>query len=78
MYEKAPKVIKGFVVKREWFEEDPTSKRMVKHRKEIGRIYHSKEAAQTLMGMLVKEHPDWTLYVHEKTGQDGLTHAMTS
>lgn len=70
------KVCKGYVVKREYLEEDPSTKKMVKHRVEIGRMYASRDAAVTLMEMVKKEHPDWTLYIHEKMGYDGLSHAV--
>lgn len=77
VYQRAARVCKGYIVKREWFEEDPSTKKQVKHRKEIGRIYHSRNAAETLMALLKKQNPDWVLYVHEKMGQDGLSHDPT-
>lgn len=77
VYSRAAKVCTGYVVKREYFEEDKTTKKMVKHRKEIGRVFHAKSAAEDLLTMLKKQNPDWTLYIHEKMKADGLSHIPT-
>jgi hypothetical protein len=74
---KKQKVVKGFVVRREWTEKDPNrADRIIKHRADVGRLYHSREAAMTLLGLVQKDHPDRTLWVHERTGVDGLNHPL--
>jgi hypothetical protein len=67
------RTVSGFVVKREYFEEDSTTKTRSKHRVEVSRVFHSMDAAQTLMRLLKKEHPDWELYIHEKNKRDTAT-----
>lgn len=65
------KIVVGFCVKREYFTQDETNPEVRhKHRVQLGRVYHSKDAAQTLMGLFKKENPEWTLYVHEKTKRE--------
>jgi hypothetical protein len=72
---KKQKVVKGFVVRREWTEKDPNREgRVIKHRADVGRVYASRDAATVLLAMVQKEHPEWTLWVHERTGIDGLNH----
>jgi hypothetical protein len=65
------KEVTGYIVKRELWEEVPDPKRYgqtikLKRRVEVGRVYHSLDAAKTLMEMLKKAHPDGDFYIHEK------------
>lgn len=64
------KVVSGFVVKREYWEKDQTSGVAVKRRTQVSRVYHSRDAAETLMALLKKEHPDDDYYVSEKEKPD--------
>lgn len=73
------KVVKGYVVKRETIEEFPDPKhagQMLKRKKrvEISRVYHAISAAQTFMEIAKRSNPEWDLFIHEKSGVDGLTH----
>jgi hypothetical protein len=65
------KEVTGYIVKREMWVEEPDPKRYgkmlkLKKRVEVGRVYHSLDAAKTLMEMLKKEYADGDFYIHEK------------
>lgn len=64
------RIVSGFVVKVEYWEEDETTKKRVKHRREVSRIYHSRDAAEVCKQLLQKQNPDRVYYVHEKNKRD--------
>ena len=65
------KAVSGFVVKREYWDTDPQRPQVrIKKRVEVSRIYHSRDAAVTLMELLKKQNPDRDYYVHEKNRRD--------
>lgn len=70
---KQIKVVSGFVVKHEYWEKDQTTGVAVKKRIEVSRVFHSRDAAETLLAMLKKEYPDRDYYVSEKNKRDNAT-----
>lgn len=69
------KAVSGFVVKKEYFEDDKTTGVRVKHRDEVSRVYHSRDAALTLRNLLQEKNTDADVhfYVHEKGKNDNVT-----
>lgn len=66
----ARKVVSGFVIKLETQETDPTTHTTVKKRVEVSRVYHSREAAETLLAMMKKAYPNRDYYLSEKNKRD--------
>ena len=64
------RTVVGFVVKVEYFEEDALTKTRTKHRREVSRVYHSRDAAEVCKEMFQKQNPERHYYVHEKGTQD--------
>ena len=66
----AKKIVSGFVVKVEYFEPDATTRVQVKRRKEVSRVFHSRDAAETYLALLRKANPERDYYIHEKQKRD--------
>jgi hypothetical protein len=66
--------VSGFVVKREYWETKPGTHLRVKHREEVSRLYHSRDAALTLMALLQQHNPERAneYYIHEKNRGDDV------
>jgi hypothetical protein len=64
------RAVKGFVVKIEEVTVDPTTKRKKTTRREVSRLYHSRDAADVCCRMFKANNPQGDYYVHEKAGKD--------
>lgn len=60
----------GFVVREEYWEDDPKKGGRIKRRRTVSRVFHSRDAAITMCAFLRRNFPSRDYYVHEKTGFD--------
>jgi uncharacterized protein YebE (UPF0316 family) len=67
------KSVSGFVVKKEVYEIDPKTHVRTKHRSVVSRVYHSRDAAETLMKLLKERNPETDYYIHEANRSDDVT-----